>query len=580
MLHVQKHIVCNDMVNGTVRSAGNDKEQKNPTPPILKSYPIYSPLWIFLLVFAIAIAFAIYTNHAWEDYYITYRCSKNLATGQGLVYTPGERVHTFTSPLGVLIPALLSMVTGNMSDAFVLWLFRILSAAALALAAVFLLGVVRRLMLSRIPALFLLGMFALDVKTIDFTINGMETGILLFFVGLMLKGFLAPGRVAALELGVAFGGLMWTRPDSFVYIGSLCLGFVVFGGYSPLAEDRTGLIKVLAKAYFVAACLYLPWIIWSWHYYGSPIPHTVIAKGLNKQWAIVDLFRSFVLYPVLSVLYKGSFAALFLPPYAIGGWPYWLTFWSRALAWPSALAWSVPRLSAPYRAASLSLMLGGFYLDEINPFPYPWYLPICTLLSIFILAGALQHFSNWIGQSACSKANKTACSRILVHFPKVFVILALSMSLVLSLSAAWQLRIQQRVIEEGNRKQVGLWLAAHASSKADTVFLEPLGYIGFYSQLKMRDYPGLCSPEVVAARKKLESNRAAGLIRELKPVWLVLRAAEAARIGKNSPELLTREYALLKTFDVADRISSYSWLPGRGYLISDQTFLIFRRSEG
>jgi len=65
------------------------------------------------VVFTLALLFAAYTRHAWEDYYITYRCSKNLATGHGLVYTVGERVHAFTSPLNVLIPAALSVMTGN-----------------------------------------------------------------------------------------------------------------------------------------------------------------------------------------------------------------------------------------------------------------------------------------------------------------------------------------------------------------------------------------------------------------------------------------------------------------------------------
>ena len=56
-------------------------------------------LAVFLGIFIIAVSFALYTNHAWEDYYITYRPSKNLATGHGLVFTPGQRTHTFTSPL-------------------------------------------------------------------------------------------------------------------------------------------------------------------------------------------------------------------------------------------------------------------------------------------------------------------------------------------------------------------------------------------------------------------------------------------------------------------------------------------------
>ena len=38
----------------------------------------------------VCLGFAAFTGHVWEDYWITYRASHNLATGQGLVYTPGE----------------------------------------------------------------------------------------------------------------------------------------------------------------------------------------------------------------------------------------------------------------------------------------------------------------------------------------------------------------------------------------------------------------------------------------------------------------------------------------------------------
>ena len=64
------------------------------------------------VVALIPMLFALYTKNAWEDWYITYRASKNLALGHGLVFTPGERVHSFTSPIGTLIPALLAYADG------------------------------------------------------------------------------------------------------------------------------------------------------------------------------------------------------------------------------------------------------------------------------------------------------------------------------------------------------------------------------------------------------------------------------------------------------------------------------------
>src|SRR5262245_5787107 len=93
---------------------------------------------VFLLLFGIALAYTCYTQHAWEDYYITYRASKNLATGNGLTFTVGERVHSFTSPLGTLLPALASLLTGNSSDAAALWIFRMMTISAYAGAGVLL----------------------------------------------------------------------------------------------------------------------------------------------------------------------------------------------------------------------------------------------------------------------------------------------------------------------------------------------------------------------------------------------------------------------------------------------------------
>jgi hypothetical protein len=62
----------------------------------------------------------------------------------------------------------------------------------------------------------------------------------------------------------------------------------------------------------------------------------------------------------------------------------------------------------------------------------------------------------------------------------------------------WEMRVQQRVIEDDGRKIIGEWLRANAAP-GDRIFLEPLGYVGYYSHLKAYDYPGLTSREVVTA---------------------------------------------------------------------------------
>src|SRR5687768_4336169 len=88
--------------------------------------------WCFAAaMIAVALGFAAFTGHMWEDYLITFRSSLNLATGNGLVFQPGERVHSFTSPLGTLLPALFALGGGESVEIRALWGLRVVSACAL-----------------------------------------------------------------------------------------------------------------------------------------------------------------------------------------------------------------------------------------------------------------------------------------------------------------------------------------------------------------------------------------------------------------------------------------------------------------
>jgi hypothetical protein len=536
---------------------------------------------IFAGVFAIALAFAAYTQHAWEDYYITYRVSKNLATGHGLVYTVGEKVHAFTSPLNVLIPAALSLMTGNRSDELVLWLFRVVSSLLLAGAAVLLFDSARKNSLSWIPTALLVGMFGLDAKIVDFSINGQEVAFMMFFLALALHALTVRSDWAILKLGLAGAGLMWTRPDAFIYFGAIALGFLLFNAGQPIGQSRLGLLKVLLGAGVLTAILYLPWVLWAWHYFGSPIPHTIVAKSQMRNPLSVrpgPLLVDLATFPLGMLLGTTSTENTFLPSFAssLGGWHWTVILYGKCLAFACALYWFLPFGRPQGRAVSFAFMASHFYLSYIVPYRASWYMPTCAILAVVVFAHIVQHGLD-LGLSLKDKDYKgfwfwTAGSRVLAAS-------VLSATLLLLLCSACQMRVQQREIEEGNRKQIGLWLRQQAASPADTVFLEPLGYIGFFSQLKMLDWPGLCAPEVVAAEKRLKSTNWAKLIPELRPDWLVLRPMEAGQLQNLTPRLLMESYSAVKVFDASERVASYRWLPGRGYLALDAQFIVFKRNQ-
>jgi hypothetical protein len=84
---------------------------------------------------------------------------------------------------------------------------------------------------------------------------------------------------------------------------------------------------------------------------------------------------------------------------------------------------------------------------------------------------------------------------------------------------------------------------------------------------------------VVTAEKKLQTTSLAEVIAELQPDWLVLRPVEADPVRKATPRLLTETYSTVKVFDASERVASHHWLPGRGYLLFDQKFIVLKRNK-
>ena len=194
---------------------------------------------------AACLGFALYTDHAWEDFFITFRSSLNLATGHGLVFQVGERVHTFTSPLGTLLPALFA-VGGGDATTRALWCFRLVSAAALGGA----IWMAARAMLRDGVTPFVLGaicaLWALDAKTVDFAINGQEAALMIFFIVLTWHALVSEASVGRLALGCA--GLQWTRPDGCVFFAALALAWLAFGGGTARRARLRKLLGAIALA--------------------------------------------------------------------------------------------------------------------------------------------------------------------------------------------------------------------------------------------------------------------------------------------------------------------------------------------
>lgn len=534
-------------------------------------------LAVFVAALLVALTWAAVTNHVWEDYYITYRSSRNLAVGNGLVFNPGDRLHTFTSPLGVLLPAAACFVTGTKSDAGAIWVFRVWSAAAFAGAAMLVFGVARRQRYGA-AALLLAALVVLDAKSIDFTTNGMETGFLLLFIAYMWWAMFTAGPRPWLHLGLAWGALMWTRPDSFLYIGLLAAGAFLFNDPARTGRTRGEWIKFFLQAGVVCTAIYLPWLLWAWWYYGTPVPHTITAKGgvsgeVKTAWGALKTLLGF---PVTVWTGRTSLESTFLPSYfQIGGWPELAVNVARGLAVLLAFQWVVWWWRVEVRVASFAYCGMHVYLTYFPFFPFPWYLPGTALLAALTFGGMIAQLWEWT-QRAPRDLEDAEMSRGVRWTLIAVVVGALGGEAWLTWQMAREMKVEQVYSATGTRRKVGEWLRAHAG-RSDTVFMEPLGHIGYFSRLKTYDFPGLSSREVVEAIRRVGPDWPY-LIDYLSPNWVVLRPTEFERIKGTLPWLFgdDKTYRLVQEFNSLEQIRGQD-VYGRNYVEFDAHLLLFQR---
>jgi hypothetical protein len=529
---------------------------EHPTPSPLDA-PALAPTGVLargeLLFLALAVliptAIALFTGHVWEDFFITFRHSENLAAGEGLLFQPGERVHGFTSPLGVLLPALCHLLSGQTSWLVALWLFRILCVAAYAGGGLLLLRAAKDGGSPRVGVVLLGALYLFEAKSVTFTISGMETALMLLCLAWGLRLLLTDLSRRWLAVGLCWAALMWTRPDSCMYIGALMLTHLAF----PVTTRRET-FQGLLKAAGVCTLVYLPWFLGAWIYYGSPVPHTVLAKSAMGLSTVVG-------HPLDLIV--GRATHVYSPAYSgFGGWPSVVHLLSLAMTAFAASYWLIPgqKHDRPGRMGSVAFALVYLYF-LVMPFAYPWYFPPLGLLGLFVLARGLPSLSERL---------PTPWPQRVLGAVALPIVLAMASMLALQ---TYELRVQQAEIEVGVRTRVGRWLAERVQPE-ERVFLEPLGYIGYFSKAHMLDYPGLATPQVARLRRERKLSMG-GALGALRPEWVVLRTRNVTKVFGDSG--IASQYELAFEVDATPRLDAYAYLPGKGYLYYDARFQVFRR---
>jgi hypothetical protein len=195
-----------------------------------------------------------------DDAYITFRYARNLITGRGFVYNPGEHVFGTTTPLYTCLLAGLALVTGSRDFPALAVGINALSGAT-AVGLLYVLG--KRLAEHQAPALGAALLWAVAPYSVTFAIGGMETDLT---IGLLLATAYAHLSGKTRTLAVLSGLALLARPDTAILVGLVWLDQIFAQRRIPWQEG------------LIASAVLAPWALFGTLYFGSPLTNSMSAK--------------------------------------------------------------------------------------------------------------------------------------------------------------------------------------------------------------------------------------------------------------------------------------------------------------
>jgi hypothetical protein len=397
-----------------------------------------------------------------EDAYITFRYARNLVSGYGLVYNPGEHVMGFTSPLWTLWSAFgVALVQDPVPWA------RATTLVADGITLVLAVRLLRRHASSASAWIFAV-FFAAWPYFAAVAVSGMENSVMLTFI--VLSAWAVERRHAL--AGPALAALAATRPEG--------VAVAVLIALRATPRDR---IVAATLALLVFAALGL--------YYGSPVPQSVFAKstiyGTPGPWL-------------------GRHWWEWVFPMALGRWPVTgegsMMLPLQVLVAPGLVLgvlrlWRVRGSGLALAVAGMLVVWAGYALLGVAYFY--WYM-------IVPLAGVALAVAVGLPGLLRGPGVLVACV--------LFVLGTWTISRPLYIG-----RAQNEVMGFGGAAD---YLSREALP-GEKIMLEPIGIIGYTVPLKVIDEVGLVSP-AVAKRRLQGAGWYADVAAREQPDWIVIRA--------------------------------------------------------
>lgn len=435
---------------------------------------------LFLLLLLLRVPFY-FTHHVQEDAYISLRCAENLAATGVYGFNPGVRVSASTAHLYVFLAALVGLVSGEVGF---IPIIQVVNTLLFLVGTWFFSSVIAGE--RKNPHLLWVVISCIPISLLT-SYSGMETSLLIFMVGLVFY-MMFTGKHRWLTLpGLAL--LPWIRPDAIAFGLLLIFWDSIYHKKIQWAE--------LSAIIFGSVGL----LAFNQVYFGSLLQQSINAKLMMSHPFSVGRFLA-----DLQTVFIGQAGGMFSPirtrffePFGIifvvvilGGM---LFFFMRQRGDRTLFI-------AGFAVASMALAVPAGY--AFGGVLYQWYFwPSAILGALFPIAVILM----WLSE----KGKRGWLLRI-----GMGMIISAGVIGQLAFSYAWGIK------EFSYRGGIGIWLKDRAQTD-DAIFLEPAGYIPFYSGLFTYDEVGLVSPQVVTYRQAYEPRWWPEFVMDFQPDWIIQR---------------------------------------------------------
>lgn len=474
-----------------------------------------------------------FTKHIQEDALISWRVARNIIEYGVYGYNGAEKISASTTHLYVFVGVLFQSIFGEGNFIYPLLIFNTI----LLTIGIYWLG---KLLLSSTTRVILFIFFVSFLPpAIKMSILGMEFGMLFFFYMALIKyGFIERKNWAFILFPIL---ILWTRIDTCIFLGLLFIYDVIQQRKWNNALMIGGILAVLTTVAF------------NWFYFGEIVNNTITSKKNNygnptllQRWTEFKYFgpNYFGIIKFPTSIYNFSTILLFLI--------------SSICLFILSNKWDVNR-----KKVVGFLFFFGFVKTVIfgaanSWFDWYYWIPqIVLFLPIILVVLDSEKFKTF------SIAYFTF---ILIPFTGYQAVHSIATG-----NGEWN-----------HARKIGLYLDSIEPNKEKYIFLEPAGYIPYFSKLNVIDYVGLVDKRLTEENIVKNGSEVgfSNLINKAKPEY-ILEDFKPMFKGTLADKTIYDDYELIKEFKIADVAQSDNPILDKIYKFkpSGRDFYLYKRKS-